>query len=264
MRRNSHGYDSSSPPRRRTPTNTSLTTSISRFKSDAKNRHDLDNIQAQVGTVQGAKNRSNEDLLQRELLMDRQGIRVSILGISEVNMKKIGWAQQRQTSKLMHDWLPTMHMQVHITGISQCPGCSCPDEILNHVFQCPHELMKKRRQERIAQMRKKGIKEGVPRNIINTFCDVLHNTSSPNSIPLVQPVYSDEVQAAIVQQEGIGNEMMTRGFLATGWMTALVESGCPNPEQRMNTLQTMVWDEFAFPMWAQRNEIFHYLAVQAD
>ena len=67
----------------------------------------------------------------------------------------------------------------------------------------------------------------------------------------------DEVQAAIVQQEGIGNEMMTRGFLATGWMTALVESGCPNPERRMNTLQTMVWDEFAFPMWAQRNEILH-------
>ena len=51
--------------------------------------------------------------------------------------------------------------------------------------------------------------------------------------------------------------MMTRGFLATGWMTALVESGCPNPERRMNTLQTMVWDEYAFPMWAQRNEILH-------
>ena len=106
-------------------------------------------------------------------------------------------------------------------------------------------------------MRKKGIKAGVPRNIINTFCDVLHNTSSPNSTPLVQPVYSPEVQEALEQQMRIGNEMMTRGFLARGWMTTLVESGCPNPERQMNTLQTMVWEEFAFPMWSQCNEILH-------
>ena len=51
--------------------------------------------------------------------------------------------------------------------------------------------------------------------------------------------------------------MMVRGFLAEGWMAALVESGTPKPERRMKTLQRLTWDDFAFPLWLQRNDVLH-------
>ena len=171
--------------------------------------------------------------------------------------KKMTWSQQRQTSKLMHDWLPTMHMLSHITKNKQCPGCKCKDETLTHVFRCPHELMRKRRRERLTQMRKDGIKDGIPRNIINAFCDVLKVAVTPNATPLNTAEYSTPVQEAIDQQRKIGLNMMVRGFLAEGWMAALVESGTPKPERRMKTLQRITWDDFAFPLWLQRNDVLH-------
>ena len=171
--------------------------------------------------------------------------------------KKMTWSQQRQTGKLMHDWLPTMHMLSHITRNKQCPGCNCADETLTHVFRCPNKLMKKMRREKIDQMRKKGIKEGVPRNIINAYCDVLHVAMTPHATPLNIAEYSTPVQDAIAQQQAIGLNMMIRGFLANGWMAALVDSGTPYPERRMKTLQLLTWDDLAFPMWLQRNDILH-------
>ncbi len=51
--------------------------------------------------------------------------------------------QQMQTSKILHDWLPpVMHMLSHMTGNAQCPGCSCPNEMIQHLLHCPHPLMK--------------------------------------------------------------------------------------------------------------------------
>jgi len=40
--------------------------------------------------------------------------------------------QVTQTSKIMHDWLPVMHMQAHTTGTAQCPSCLHDDETLDH------------------------------------------------------------------------------------------------------------------------------------
>ena len=65
----------------------------------------------------------------------------------------------RQTSKLMHGWLPVMHMRQYITGMNQCPCCTeCKDETIKHLFQCPNHLMTQRRDEAIEQLRKKGVK----------------------------------------------------------------------------------------------------------
>ena len=67
----------------------------------------------------------------------------------------------RQTSKILHGWLPTAHMVGHATGNTQCPGCACKDERIGHMLRCPHHLMKKRRQEAITALRKKGLKARV-------------------------------------------------------------------------------------------------------
>lgn len=42
--------------------------------------------------------------------------------------------QQRQTSKIMHGWLPVGHMHGHATGNTHCPGCPCMDETMDHLF----------------------------------------------------------------------------------------------------------------------------------
>ena len=63
--------------------------------------------------------------------------------LDSVYWKSIGQVRRQmtktkfmQTSKIMHGWLPTMHMRQHITGISQCPGCACQDETIDHMVAC--------------------------------------------------------------------------------------------------------------------------------
>ena len=67
----------------------------------------------------------------------------------------------KTTSKIMHDWLPVMHMQAHITGVRQCL-CTY-DKTLDHLFHsCAHPTMKCKREELLAHLRKKGLKLGIP------------------------------------------------------------------------------------------------------
>ena len=79
----------------------------------------------------------------------------------------------RQTSKIMHGWLPTAHMLGHISGNTQCPGCPCPDETLGHMLRCPHHLMARKREEIIAALRKKGIGARIPRRVLTAFIHLL-------------------------------------------------------------------------------------------
>ena len=61
----------------------------------------------------------------------------------------MGNTKKMQTCKIMHGWLPIMHMRQWITGVSQCPGCSCQDETMEHLFRCPHPTMKTTRAEAV-------------------------------------------------------------------------------------------------------------------
>ena len=51
---------------------------------------------------------------------------------------------------------------------------------------------------------------------------------------------------------------MLRGFLVKGWMTAVEKVGAPHLEQRMNTIQCVIWDTILDPLWQEHNEIKHW------
>ena len=78
-----------------------------------------------------------------------------------------------QTSKIMHDWLPTMHMQSHYTGNAQCPGCSCQKETIGHMLQCPHKDMAAKRTEVTKALRQGGRKAKVPSRIMAAVTEVI-------------------------------------------------------------------------------------------
>ena len=43
-----------------------------------------------------------------------------------------------RSSKLMHGWLPVMQMHGHTTGVTVCPGCGDPCEMVDHMLLCPN------------------------------------------------------------------------------------------------------------------------------
>ena len=89
--------------------------------------------------------------------------------------------QQRQTSKIMHGWLPIGHMHGHATGNTQCPGCPCPDETMDHLFGCPHTELMAKKDDLITSIRTKGISSGIPRVIMETICRLLYNLIHGNN-----------------------------------------------------------------------------------
>ena len=159
-----------------------------------------------------------------------------------------------------------MHKRQFITGINQCPGCRCEDETLDHVFQCPHREMKKLRPQLLTKMLKAGKAKRIPQNIMEAFCNILRSVSDNKSVE-VKDTYSPELREAFRQQKLIGFNLLSRGFIAEGWLNALESAGLRHPDRQMNALQRLVWDEWAFPIWNMRNSILHgpdskYLAAE--
>ena len=169
---------------------------------------------------------------------------------------KLTHTKKMQTCKIMHGWLPVGHMRRHITGMNQCPGCNCTDETIRHVTQCPHEKMQAKRKVIFDVVRKVGKKGKVPIAILDAFCHVV-KTELEGKGRFILPGHKGSISKAIQQQEQIGFNMMIRGFLAQGWMEALIEAKVDNPERRMNTLQRMVWEVVVDPLWQTRNNILH-------
>ena len=112
--------------------------------------------------------------------------------------------QQMSTSKIMHGWLPVMHMMSHMSGNSQCPGCFCPDETLDHLFRCPHPLMITTRTMILSALQKQGQKRHVRRAFLDAIILVLADyfdsaTSPPPLLPLLQ--------WAVMAQQLVGENM---------------------------------------------------------
>ena len=87
--------------------------------------------------------------------------------------QKLSRTKQMQTCKIMHGWLPVAYMQHHITGINQCPGCKCTDKTLDHLLQCPHPLLTEQRRVVFTKMTTTGIKQKIPKNVLNTITQTL-------------------------------------------------------------------------------------------
>ena len=76
--------------------------------------------------------------------------------------------------------------------------------------------------------------------------------------------YKQSLRDAIEQQEAIGINMMIRGFFATGWVLAIKDNECSQPERAMNALQRMVRDSIINPLWKVRNDILHRMKNNFD
>ena len=116
-------------------------------------------------------------------------------------------------ARLMHGWLPAMHMQQYITRISQCPGCHYEDEMLEHFIKCPHHLMEMKRKEIIDALHKKGLGNWVPKSIIHAFCDLLSYYFKHKNDYFLPPTYKPSLCEAIQQQQKISINSMVHGFL---------------------------------------------------
>ena len=168
--------------------------------------------------------------------------------------QKMSFPQFRQSCKMMHGWLPTMHMRHHVTGINQRPGCTCCDETIYLMFHCPHQLMKAKRRDIIAQLRKKGLKARIPRRVISTVIAVLRKYFDQDD-DLRFPTLHPSLRLAISQQLDIGLNFLPRGFLATGWYDAIAATGVSYPERKMDALQRPLWNTILEPIWHQCNDL---------
>ncbi|KAL7545625.1 hypothetical protein ACHAWF_015453 [Thalassiosira exigua] len=136
-------------------------------------------------------------------------------GWSDGDISSIDWATigrvrtkmsvkwRRQTSKIMHGWLPTMHMRRYVTGLNQCPGCACRDETIDHMPPCPHSRMKSKREEVLEQLRKKGLKKQIPKRILYAVSEVMSKYFRGRE-DYIHPTYDQEIKTTIWRQEQLG------------------------------------------------------------
>ena len=156
----------------------------------------------------------------------------------------------------MHGWLPVMHKRWHITGIKQCPGCNHHDETIEHFFQCPHPLMKERRKEVIAALRKKREENKIPKSVVKLLIDMLlHVFQGKDKFDCTK--YDGRQQVVIKSQQAIGLSLLPRGFISSEWHNHLKFLGVSNPERRVDSILKMIWEDIFDPLWDQRNRILH-------
>ncbi|KAL7551610.1 hypothetical protein ACHAWF_018082 [Thalassiosira exigua] len=162
----------------------------------------------------------------------------------------------RQTSKIMHGWLPTMHMRHHITKINQCPGCNCQDETIDHILRCPNPHMKRKREEVIEQLRKKGLADKIPKRIVEAVAKTITKYFNGEE-NYILPHYELEIKAAIWRQEQLGMKFFLRGYIAREWEDAIASTGSTKPHRKLDKLLSLIWKEVTEPLWLQRCELLH-------
>jgi hypothetical protein len=159
--------------------------------------------------------------------------------------------KRMQTCKIMHGWLPLAHMRHHITGTNQCPGCKCNDKTINHFCQCPHPSITEKMTDISKQMRAKGTKLNIPKDVLHAITQTL--TAYTRSTQSINHNYNTAIKTAIKYQQKIGIDMMASGFLSKQWLHTIHPSR--NPTQTMNKPQQLIWMEFFKPLWKNRNKL---------
>ena len=168
--------------------------------------------------------------------------------------RKMTPTQQMQTSKLMHGWLPVMHMRAHVSGSAQCPGCPCEDETIEHILQCTNQSQTQRRKERMIELRKKMMTLGFPRVIMEAICKLLlhHIDRTPPVVP-----QHPSLARAVQDQLQIGLHLLPRGFISTQWLLLLQEYTVEDPDRAISGFLKTLWLDFIDDIWRGRNEIVH-------
>ncbi len=168
--------------------------------------------------------------------------------------RKLTPTQQMQTSKIIHGWLPVMHMQAHVSGLTQCPGCPCADETMEHLLQCPNHSQTKRRKEKMIGLRKKLMKLGFPRVIMEAIRKLLshHCDGTPPIIP-----QHPGLARAVQDQLRIGLHLLPRGLISTQWLLLLQEYAVEHPDRAISGFLKTLWLDFIDDIWRGRNKIVH-------
>jgi uncharacterized protein YjiS (DUF1127 family) len=167
--------------------------------------------------------------------------------------------QLGRTSKVMHDWLPTMHNLGKIRGLTQCPGCECPDETFTHLYQCPHKLMRETRVTQMAEFERHLRTGSIPDRIIGMVKRMVQSIINHQDIDTNDVDFPTELLPVFQAQSKIDITKLLRGFLAKEWMPAMELYGEKHPERRMVTLLKGLWDVLFEPIWTARNHILHDL-----
>ena len=157
-----------------------------------------------------------------------------------------------RTSKLLHGWLPVMHVHGRVTGTTQCPGCEETDEMIDHMLQCPNQRMEVIQTQALIKMREVGIKQGLPAGFMSCVQQYLRR------VLLHQEGDVDpDLNHIITSQQAIGPMMFIRGYLSVEWMRLLRTMTGQQPERKLARLIRILWDELVEPLWTTRNDILH-------
>ena len=174
----------------------------------------------------------------------------SMLGAAR---KKCTKTQLMQTSKIIHDWLPVMHMHGHLTGNRQCPACAHPDETLNHLLQCPHPSLLRIKTDTLNAALKKGQKLGIHKYVLTALCHLLTEYFTGEAY---EPTH-DSIREAVTEQRAIGIQYLPRGILSVQWRHALDSLNCDNSDRKIASFIYIMWTEIVDKVWKARNDIVH-------
>lgn len=190
----------------------------------------------------------------------------------DIDWHSIGLARGRctatqlmQTSKIMHDWLPVMHMYGHVMGLQQCPACTHTDETLDHLFHCTHPKLKRVRSASLKKTLEKGRELKIPRLVMEAFCGLLR--AYFDGTEYTPQLGNRHIRDAANAQKDIGLRFLPRGFLTTKWRTALEALHCDHATTKLSKLVLFIWTDVTNAIWTERNDIVHHgnnLNRQAD
>ena len=159
-----------------------------------------------------------------------------------------------RSSKLMHGWLPVMHMHGHTTGVTVCPGCGDPCETVDHMILCPNPRMRQAREDAYLLFRAKCRRMDLPMDFYTNMTGyvkaVLWGIPTPAASTGI-------LTLTFGQQDAIGPGMILRGYLAKGWVVALMRLNTHLPHQTLAKILRFIWDDIVAHIWATRNDILH-------
>ena len=180
-----------------------------------------------------------------------------------VDWKTIGMARKKctqtqimQTSKIMHDWLPVMHMYGHITGLRQCPSCAHSDKTLDHLFHCRHPALVRARASALTALIKKGTTLRIPFTFTDTIRALLR--SYFNEQVYTYRRHNRPIMDAITAQTQIGLHLLPRGYFAKHWLRALESLRCEHAERKLASLINFIWTDITGSIWKARNDLVHH------
>lgn len=161
---------------------------------------------------------------------------------------------QIRTSKILHGWMPVMHMHGHATGCTHCPGCDQEDETFEHMLRCQHPTMTAIRGTFDATLQALGRRINIPSLFLRSFGQYMTAALRGQQVVTSSTTFARKMYHT---QNQIGSNMFIRGYLSTSWMEALQRLRIPHPIRMMTKLIRFLWDDVINPLWVTRNNILH-------